>query len=157
MSDEAKRGSTTRTLTEEEILTEKPRDIGRRDAVSLFGVVAAGAVAFATGCRRRVHTVQVVQSAITDNDRGPCSDPINGGRGVSGITDSDTVGCADPVNRGRGGGRVVQVQPVYQQGITDRDGGPCADPGGGGRGYSGLTDSDGGYCSDPGGRGRTGY
>src|SRR5690606_35598516 len=84
--------------------------------------------------------------------------PVNGGRGVSGITDGDNAGCADPVNRGRGGGRVVQVQPVYQQqGITDRDGGPCADPGGGGRGYSGLTDSDGGHCSDPGGRGRTGY
>lgn len=155
MSDEGKKGSSKRTLAEEDIVTE--REIGRRDAVSLFGVVAAGAVAFATGCRRRVQTVQVVQSAITDNDYGPCSDPVNAGRGVSGITDSDRVGCVDPVNRGRGGGRVVQVQPAYRQGITDRDGGPCADPGGAGRGYSGLTDSDGGYCSDPGGRGRSGY
>src|SRR5690606_16809557 len=110
MSDEAKKSK--RTLAEEDIVTERPRDIGRRDAVSLFGIVAAGAVAFATGCRRRVHTVQVVQSAITDNDYGPCSDPVNRGRGVSGITDSDSVGCVDPVNRGRGGGGVGQVRPA---------------------------------------------
>jgi hypothetical protein len=103
MSDEGKTREAKRTLKDEDIVTEKPRDIGRRDAVSLFGVVAAGAVAFATGCRRRVSTVQVVQSAITDNDGGPCADPGGGGRGYSGLTDSDGGYCSDPGGRGRTG------------------------------------------------------
>ncbi len=151
------------TLTDEEIVSDDRKELGRRNAISLLGVGVAGAMALATGCVRRARVVTVVQgTGITDRDGGPCADPGGNGRGVSGITDSDGGACADPVNRGRGGARVVvqQPQPVrvqVQTGITDRDGGQCADPAGGGRGYSGLTDSDGGYCSDPAGRGRSGY
>lgn len=172
-------GSTKKTLTDDEIVTEG-RDFGRRKAVGLVG--AGAAVLLATGCRRRVVAARtVVVGGLTDHDQGPCADPGGQGRGTSGLTDNDGGGCADPGGRGRGGGRVVQVQQQgtgvtdadtgygsdavgygrggrgYSTGITDSDRGPCADPGGGGRGYSGMTDSDSGHCSDPGGRGRSGY
>lgn len=155
MSENEKKAPST--LTEDDIVTDKGRDVGRRHAVGLLGVAAAGAVAVSTGCVvRRTPGVVVVNRGITDRDGGPCADPAGGGRGVSGITDADAGGCSDPAGRGRGAGprTVVVQQPA---GLTDRDAGACSDPAGGGRGYSGLTDSDRGYCSDPGGRGRRGY
>jgi hypothetical protein len=157
MSEKEKNAAAT--LAEDDIVSEKGREVGRRDAVGLLGAAAAvSAVALSTGCaiRRPARVVVVGQrTGITDRDGGPCADPAGGGRGVSGVTDADAGGCADPAGRGRGAvQQVVVQQPV---GITDRDGGPCADPAGGGRGVSGTTDSDGGYCSDPAGRGRRGY
>ena len=167
-----------KTLNDEDIVTEKGRDVGRRKALHLAsGAAAFGAVALATGCRRR--SVVVAAGGITDADGGQCADPANQGRGNSGITDSDGGVCADPAGRGRGGGGAavqVQTQRPYtgitdsdggsyadpagygrggggSSGITDADGGQCADPAGNGRGNSGCTDADGGMCADPAGRG----
>lgn len=175
MSNEDRDGQ--KTLTDEEIVTTKGRDVGRRKALHMAsGAAALGAIALATGCRRR--RAVVVQGGITDSDGGPCADPAGQGRGNSGITDSDGGQCADPAGRGRGGATVqVQGQRPYTgitdsdggqyadpagygrgapqtTGITDSDGGRCADPAGNGRGYSGCTDADGGVCADPAGRGR---
>lgn len=167
------------TLTDDDIEVSKKRGFGRRTAVRIGSAATVGsAMALATGCRprRRVVRVQTVSGGLTDNDGGPCADPVNGGRGNSGITDSDGGACADPGGRGRGGGGGGGGTGITDSdggpnadaagygrggggasGITDSDGGPCSDPGGNGRGYSGMTDSDGGTCSDPGGRGRRGY
>jgi hypothetical protein len=157
MSEEQKKA--TATLTDDDIVTEKGREVGRRTAVGLLGAAAAASAVAMTGCvvRRPANVVVVgASTGITDRDGGPCADPAGNGRGVTGITDADAGGCADPAGRGRGAGarQVVVQQP---QGLTDNDSGACADPAGGGRGYSGMTDSDGGYCSDPGGRGVRGY
>lgn len=175
MADESKKDRPKRSLDDEEIVSAKEPDVGRRKALGMFGITAASAVALATGCgRRRARAVRVQTGGITDNDSGPCADPAGGGVGVTGITDNDGGQCADAVNRGRGGARQVSgitdsdagryADPAGngrggggRTGITDRDRGPCADPAGGGRGYSGLTDSDAGTCADPGGRGRSGY
>lgn len=168
-----------KTLTDEDIVSEKGRSTGRRKALHMAGGAAAiGALALATGCGRRRRTVVVTQG-ITDADGGACADPAGGGRGNSGVTDADGGQCADPAGRGRGGGGPqvqVQAQAPYTgitdsdggpnadpagygrgaaaTGVTDSDGGRCADPAGNGRGYSGCTDADGGQCADPAGRGR---
>ncbi len=156
MSQNDRDDETTKTLDDEEIVSERGRAVGRRKALHLAGGAAAfGAVALATGCGRR-RTVVVQQAAITDQDGGPCADPVNGGRGNSGLTDQDAGQCADPVGRGRTGNQVVQPQQPYT-GITDSDGGQYADPAGygrGGGGASGITDSDGGAYADPAGNGR---
>ncbi|MCB9948050.1 MAG: peptidoglycan-binding protein [Rhodospirillaceae bacterium] len=94
----------------------------RRSLLRLVGHGAVGATAL-VGASREAY-------AITDNDSGPCADPVNAGRGYSGITDNDTGTCADPGGRGRGGGGYT---PGYT-GITDSDSGAYADAAGYGRG-----------------------
>jgi hypothetical protein len=159
------------TLTDEDIVSSKGREVGRRSMVGMLGVgAAAGAVALATGCRRAV-VVRTVATGITDGDGGACADPAGGGRGNTGVTDADQHPCYDPPGRGRAvGGQVVVQQPVQQRVIVQQPGVACTDSdphdaagrgvrcAGGVRvqvgGRSGITDSDGGPCADPAGSGR---
>src|SRR5262245_41102833 len=102
MADEVSKQRGAATLTDEDGVSEKGRDVGRRGMISLLGISAAGAVALTAGCYRRARVVAVAGG--TDGDSGPCADPAGGGRGVTGVTDGDQgqYGCTDPVNRGRG-------------------------------------------------------
>src|SRR3954469_8252091 len=89
------------------------RKLSRR---SFLGRVAGGAIA---GGAALTVLGGRAEAQITDGDRGPNSDRVGRGRGIS---DTDSGPNSDPPGRGRGSGP------------TDSDSGPNADAAGHGRG-----------------------
>lgn len=181
MSDDVKQMKSERTLSEDELVSE--RAVGRRSALTAMGGVVLGAAAmtvlgaagaesaeaqsdgdmgrYADGTARppppRPPPPRRRRSGVTDSDSGQGADPAGNGRGRrgsarSGCTDSDGGPNADPGGAGR------RCAGGRRTGCSDSDGGPNADPGGAGRrcggGARSCSDSDGGPSADPGGRGR---
>jgi hypothetical protein len=130
MSDESKKDKSLRTLTDDEVETERSL-VGRRSSLALLGAALVGAGAVVAPSK--------AEAQCTDRDPG---DRAGRGRG-NGVSDRDSGRRADPAGCGRGGPRT--------SGITDRD---PNDPAGNGRGARRCSDSDGGRYADPVGAGR---